>query len=299
MHDHLVFFLFFLHDQQNAGCFVTIDDEGRSRILLVYERSALDSWQHWETKRQRQPPDEAKKTIMIYRYQTKCSDQDSKSPPSIDFKPTSRKRFASAGPVLSNGLGSLGLARIAALALLGDDGRVGRGALLAAADAALALEQLAEADGRVEEAEGGAGDDDHDALEADEEVLALHQGPVPAAAQLGDAEDAAPEDGEGGEGQGGEEAAELLGAAHADEHGVLVEGGGAEGAVAAERVDGEVGRDGDEDEQSEDLEGQAGDHDVVARLDGLVLVRGDGGHAATDCLEDEGDDVAGDELGVC
>ena len=50
-----------------------------------------------------------------------------------------------------------------------------------------------------------------------------------------------------------------------------------------------------EQEEREDLEGQSRDHDVIAGVGALVLVTGHGCHAAADCLEQEGDDVARDE----
>lgn len=49
---------------------------------------------------------------------------------------------------------------------------------------------------------------------------------------------------------------------------------------------------GDEDEEGEDLEGEAGDGDVDG---GVGAARGGGGEGAADGLEDEGEDVAGDE----
>src|SRR3569833_630783 len=166
---------------------------------------------------------------------------------------------------------------------------------LLAPDASETLHHLAEAHGGVEEVEGQGGDDDHDALEADEQVLALHQLAVPAVGELGDAVDAAPEDADGGQGQGGEEAAEHLGVADAADGLVLVEGGVAEAAVAQDGVDGEVERDGHEDDEGEDLEGEAGDHDVVARVARAAVVRGHRGHAAARGLQHERDDIAGDE----
>ena len=59
--------------------------------------------------------------------------------------------------------------------------------------------------------------------------------------------------------------------------------------------DGEVGAEEHEDQEGEDLEGETGDHDVVARFGVLVGVGGGGGHAAAEGLEDEREDVAGDE----
>ena len=136
----------------------------------------------------------------------------------------------------------------------------------------------------------------HDALEADKHGLVLHQGARPALAQLRHAEDAPPEDADGAERQGAEEALEEPRVADGGDAGGLVEGGVAELLVAPPRVEGEVGRAEHEHEHGEDLEGQAGDHDVVAGLDGLVVVRGYGSHGATNSLQDEREDIARDEL---
>lgn len=160
-------------------------------------------------------------------------------------------------------------------------------ALVLAAKAALALHQLLEADARVEDVERHDGDDDHDALEADEHRLVLHEGSGPALAQLGDAEDAAPEDADGAERQRAEEALEEPRVADGGHAGGLVEGGVAEAPVPPPGVEGEVGRAEHEHEHREDLERQPRDHDVVAGLDRLVVVRGYGCHGASDGLQDQ------------
>lgn len=162
------------------------------------------------------------------------------------------------------------------------------------------LEQLGRAEHGVEDVEGVDGDDDEDALEADEEALLANDGAGPALAQLRDAEGAAPEDAEGGEGEGAEEEAEAQRLAHADEARVVVRCVAIElvlvlvlATVGAQRkVDGR----GDEAQERKDLEAQACDHDVGAGGGGAAAVEGDGGHAAAGGLEDERDDVAGDEL---
>ena len=43
--------------------------------------------------------------------------------------------------------------------------------------------------------------------------------------------------------------------------------------MAPEGVDGKVRAEQHEDQQREDLEGETGDHDVVASVGGLILVR--------------------------
>ena len=63
--------------------------------------------------------------------------------------------------------------------------------------------------------------------------------------------------------------------------------------VHAEReVEGET----DESEQRDDLERETGDHDVVSEFRVFPGVRFGGGDAAAGGLEEEGDDVARDEL---
>ncbi len=53
-----------------------------------------------------------------------------------------------------------------------------------------------------------------------------------------------------------------------------------------------------EDEEGEDLEGEARDHDVVAGVGAFALVGGGGGEAAAGGLEEEAEEVTGDELGA-
>lgn len=165
-------------------------------------------------------------------------------------------------------------------------------------EAADALEQGGAGPGRMQDVEQQHGRGDHGALKGDEEVLAAHERPRPAAGELGDAEDAADEDADEAQGQGGEEGAEEARGPHGRQRRVLVEGGGgAEAPAAAQCVERQVGRHEHEDEHGHDLEDEAAEHDVVARLGGLVVCRGDGGHGAAEGLEHEGDDVARDELG--
>jgi hypothetical protein len=63
-------------------------------------------------------------------------------------------------------------------------------------------------------------------------------------------------------------------------------------APSAPVADGVIGREADEERQSEDLEGEAGQSDVDADVGSAVAV---GGHAAAGGLQGERDDVAGDE----
>lgn len=166
--------------------------------------------------------------------------------------------------------------------------------------AELAVHHLAKAQARVEDIEGPDGDGDHDALEADEQVLAGHERAGPAVRQLGDAEHAPPEDADGAQRERAQEALEHGGAADGDKGRVLVERRGRpEGAPPPLHVQQEVPAEQHEDQQREDLEGQPRDHDVVPAVRRLALVEGDGGEGAADGLEHERDDVAGDELGGC
>lgn len=66
-------------------------------------------------------------------------------------------------------------------------------------------------------------------------------------------------------------------------------------AHTQQRPNAEVCGQKDEDKESCDLEGQAGNHDVVADGGVLVGVRLRGGQTAAGCLQEERDDVAGDE----
>lgn len=138
---------------------------------------------------------------------------------------------------------------------------------------------------------------DQHPLKPDKHPLVPHQRPIPPLAQLRHPIHRPPKDAHGRERQRRQQAAEAHAAARGDSRGRLVEGGvGAEGAAAPPHAQGKVGRGEDEEEEGQDLEGEAGDHDAVARGGGVAVVRGDGGEGAARGLEDEGDDVAGDEL---
>lgn len=169
-------------------------------------------------------------------------------------------------------------------------------AVVAVIAAELAVHQVAEAQAGVEDVEGPDGDGDHDALEADEEVLAGHEVARPAVAELGDAEYAAPEDADGAERERRQEPPEHARPPDRHRRRVLVQRGRAERPMPPQRVEEEVAAQEHEGEQGEDLEGEARDHDVVAFGRRLARVEGGGGEAAAGCLQDEGDYVAGDEL---
>lgn len=156
---------------------------------------------------------------------------------------------------------------------------------------------MPEAQARMEDIQDANGNGDHDALEPDEEVLPAHQFPGPAAAELRDPEDAPPEDADRAERERAEERPEHLGAPEPHQPRVLVERRVAERPPPPRRVGEEVHAERHEDQQREHLERQPRDHDVVPRVRRFLVVERHRGHRAAGCLEDEGDDVAGDELG--
>lgn len=140
------------------------------------------------------------------------------------------------------------------------------------------------------------GNEDHDRLERDEEILPRHEGAVPALGQLRDTEARPPEDGNGADrerdhdGLEHEPLTDGLGRL-----GLLEPGVGSVGLFAVADPEEELARHGEEDGEDEDLEGETGDHDVVAHVEEVDVVRG-GGDATSRGLEDKRDDVAGDEL---
>ena len=138
--------------------------------------------------------------------------------------------------------------------------------------------------------------DDHHALKRNKQILLPDQVALPALCQLRDTIHGPPEDADGSQAQGADEAFEAPGAAQLDVHGVLVEGAVAEGVEAAARAERKIEAQGHEDGEREDLEGEAGDHDVVAGDGGCATVAGAGGEAATGGLEDETQKIAGDKL---
>lgn len=65
--------------------------------------------------------------------------------------------------------------------------------------------------------------------------------------------------------------------------------------IPSRSLDREIRRQAHENQQREDLERQAGLHDVVAAFSALAGVRRDGRPAAAAGLQEQGDHVAGDE----
>ena len=133
------------------------------------------------------------------------------------------------------------------------------------------------------------GDEHHRAVQDDEVGLVLHDGVRPAPGHLGDAVAAAGEDGREGEEDGaGEEAEAWVGVCRLGFCGQrLVECGSAQAQHEVRHCAGEA-------EQDDDLQHDAGHHEVVA--DFLEGGRGrGGGDGAAAGLEDECEEVAADE----
>lgn len=81
-----------------------------------------------------------------------------------------------------------------------------------------------------------------------------------------------------------------------DEYGILIEGILAHGLVPPESSNCEIDGENHEDEEGEDLKGQPGHHDIVARIGRLSGVRGYRRETTTCRLEEEGPEIAWDEL---
>ena len=145
----------------------------------------------------------------------------------------------------------------------------------------------------MEQIQDQNGHHDHGALEPDEEMLVLDQSSCPALTQFGDAVDRADENAKSRQRQRDQEDPEL--GAASQRRVFRIQGRIAHRLHPPECLDCEIHTQQLEYEQREDLEGQSRDHDVIAGIGALVLVAGCGCHAAADCLEQEGDDVARDE----
>lgn len=134
-------------------------------------------------------------------------------------------------------------------------------------------------------------DEDHGPLEDHERDLVVGQTAREPVLQLGDTVRAPDEDGDGRERERRLEQPEPRVGPQGGEGRVH----GRAPAGAAPHRDGEVAAEDHEDGERGDLEGQARDHDVDARvLQGGARV-GDGGDGAAGGLQHERDDVAGDE----
>ena len=137
------------------------------------------------------------------------------------------------------------------------------------------------------------GHNDHGALKPDEEMLVLDQSSCPALTQFGDAVDRSDENAKSRQRQRNQKDPEL--GAASQRRVFRIQGRIAQRSHPPERLDCEIHTQQLEHEQREDLERQSRDHDVIAGNGALVLMTGHGRHAAADCLEQEGDDVARDE----
>lgn len=158
------------------------------------------------------------------------------------------------------------------------------------------LKQLPRANPRMQHIQNQRRQQHQHALETNKHDLISHDGPGPPLAQLRDAETAPPQNQHRRRGEPPEEELEAEGAAHAHQTGLLREGRRAEDLAAAADAQDEVDRGGYEGHGGEDLEAEACDHDVGAVVGGLVVLDGEGGESTARGLEDEGNDVAGDEL---
>ena len=153
---------------------------------------------------------------------------------------------------------------------------------------------LPEAESRVENIQRQNTSNNNGTLQTNEVLLRRHQMATPALTQLGNTIHTPREDAQRRKRQRDDKPAEL-------EAGAELRVGGIEGAGgtklvdAAPGADGEVGAEDDEDEQRRALEAQAGEHDVVAGLRVLALVRGRRRHAAAQRLQHQREEVARDE----
>lgn len=151
-----------------------------------------------------------------------------------------------------------------------------RGALLALGNGVGVL-GLVEDETRVAEAESDGSKDNHDTLKDDERDLVLDELTIITILQLGDTVDASSEDQDDGGRETGKEGLEAP-----------AKVGGETRAHVADHV---VAESDDEEEENDDLQDQTSHRDV----DTNGRVAGRGGHGTTSGLEDEADDIEGDE----
>ena len=135
---------------------------------------------------------------------------------------------------------------------------------------------LVEDETRVAEAESDGSKNNHDTLKDDEGDLVLDKITIITILQLGDTVDASGEDEDDGGGETGKEGLEAP-----------AKVGGATRAPVADHV---VTESDDEEEKDDDLQDQTSHGDVDTHV-----VVGRGGHGTTGGLEDEADDIEGDE----
>lgn len=136
----------------------------------------------------------------------------------------------------------------------------------------------------MDEVEDDHGQDHHGPVERDEKSLRGDEVPVPTLQQLDGPVDAADVDADDGEDHGVQEG----------DHGALQRVIILQEA-APHRAPDEVGGAHHEDGDGRQLEDDACDHDVCAWSGVIAVVRLGGGHAPSDGLDHEGDDIAGAE----
>ncbi|KAK7995646.1 hypothetical protein PG990_014419 [Apiospora arundinis] len=159
----------------------------------------------------------------------------------------------------------------------------------------------AQGEARVEGDEGGAGEDDHGPLDDHEDELVVGQLAAEAVLQLDEPIHGPDDDEQHGRRERVQQALEGDGVAEGPvpvfEVGRVVgrHRGAPPLALALAQAPPEVHAQHREGDEREDLEGETGDHDVDAHVDlGLVAVAR-GRDATTSTLQDQGDEVEGDE----
>lgn len=158
----------------------------------------------------------------------------------------------------------------------GATAETGEGYTLLALGNTVGVLGLVEDETRVAEAEGDGGKDDDEALEDDEGDLVLDQFAIIPILELGNTVDASGEDEDDGGREAGKEGVETP-----------AKVGGVARAPVAEHV---VAKGHDEEEEDDDLQDQTSHGDVDAHA-----AVGRGGHGTAGSLEDEADDIKGDE----
>jgi hypothetical protein len=137
--------------------------------------------------------------------------------------------------------------------------------------ASLTLHHLLEADTRVENIQSHTSNRNEHPLEADEQALFIHQRAGPAIAQLSNSVHRAPEDTDSCERQRSNEALEHPASTGRNHGRVLAESCVAKFSMSPHCVDDEVDRADHKNEQREDLEREAGNHDIIPWNDRCVV----------------------------
>lgn len=136
---------------------------------------------------------------------------------------------------------------------------------------------LVEDETRVTEAESNSSKDNHDTLKDDERNLVLDELTIITILELSNTVDASSEDKDDGGRETGKEGLEAP-----------AKVGGATRAPVSDHV---VAESDDEEEEDDDLQDQTSHRDVDTNITAVVR----GGHGTTGGLEDEADDIEGDE----